>query len=83
MAGTWTPFTNQQSFDAGPMILLADGRVLWQDDGTALGTNKWHKFMPDMRGRLHFYVDKIPRPTHYGAASQFCYPPESQSIACR
>jgi hypothetical protein len=46
MAGTWTPLTNQPSFNATMMLLLTDGSVLCQNDNA----NDWWKLTPDQSG---------------------------------
>lgn len=46
MAGTWQPFAHQPNFNASTMLLLTDGRVMCQDDGTA----NWHALTPDAKG---------------------------------
>jgi hypothetical protein len=35
MAGTWAPLANQPTFNTSTMILLTDGRVMVQEEGTA------------------------------------------------
>jgi hypothetical protein len=46
MAGTWHPLTNQPGFNTSTMILLTDGRVMVQEEGTA----HWHALSPDASG---------------------------------
>src|SRR5262249_60552277 len=46
MPGTWKPLTNQPTFNTGTMILLTDGRVMVQEEGTA----HWHALTPDSHG---------------------------------
>src|SRR5262245_62708070 len=46
MAGSWTALTNQPTFNTGTMILLTDGRVMVQEEGTA----HWHALTPDSSG---------------------------------
>ena len=46
MAGTWQPLAHQPNFNASTMLLLTDGRVMCQDDGTA----NWHLLTPDGTG---------------------------------
>ena len=46
MAGSWAPLTNQPGFNTGTMILLTDGRVMVQEEGTA----HWHALTPDSTG---------------------------------
>ena len=49
MPGTWTPLTNQPPFNVGTMLLLTDGTVMCQDNGTN-GTANWWRLTPDSRG---------------------------------
>jgi hypothetical protein len=46
MAGTWTSLDNQPTFNTSTMILLTDGRVMVQEEGTA----HWHALTPDSTG---------------------------------
>lgn len=46
MAGTWKALKNQPTFNTGTMILLTDGRVMVQEEGTA----HWHALTPDSKG---------------------------------
>jgi len=46
MAGTWKPLTNQPTFNTSTMILLTDGRIMVQEEGT----KHWHALMPDSKG---------------------------------
>ena len=46
MAGKWQPLTNQPGFNTSTMILLTDGRVMVQEEGTA----HWHALTPDDGG---------------------------------
>ena len=46
MPGTWAPLTNQPTFNTSTMILLTDGRVMVQEEGTA----HWHALTPDSSG---------------------------------
>lgn len=46
MAGTWQPLTVQPGFNTSTMILLTDGRVMVQEEGTA----HWHALTPDVHG---------------------------------
>ena len=46
MAGTWTALTNQPPFSAGTMLLLTDGTVMCQDNGTV----NWWRLAPDAKG---------------------------------
>jgi hypothetical protein len=46
MPGTWRPLTNQPMFNTSTMILLTDGRVMVQEEGTA----HWHALTPDSKG---------------------------------
>ena len=46
MAGTWAPLANQPTFNTSTMILLTDGRVMVQEEGTA----HWHALTPDSSG---------------------------------
>lgn len=46
MAGTWHGLTNQPTFNMGTMVLLTDGRVMVQQEGT----NHWHALTPDING---------------------------------
>ena len=46
MAGTWSALTSQPNFDTSTMILLTDGRVMVQEEGTA----HWHALTPDQSG---------------------------------
>jgi hypothetical protein len=42
MPGTWKPLANQPTFNTSTMILLSDGRVMVQEEGTA----HWHALTP-------------------------------------
>jgi hypothetical protein len=46
MAGTWKPLGNQPGFNTSTMILLTDGRVMVQEEGSA----HWHALTPDAQG---------------------------------
>jgi hypothetical protein len=46
MAGTWAPLANQPTFAASTMLLLTDGTVMCQDQGTA----NWWRLTPDRAG---------------------------------
>lgn len=46
MAGSWKALTNQPTFNTSTMILLTDGRVMVQEEGTA----HWHALTPDIKG---------------------------------
>jgi Kelch motif len=46
MAGKWQPLTNQPGFNTSTMILLTDGRVMVQEEGTP----HWHALTPDDSG---------------------------------
>jgi Kelch motif len=46
MAGTWQSLINQPGFNTSTMILLTDGRVMVQEEGTA----HWHALTPDTHG---------------------------------
>jgi hypothetical protein len=46
MPGTWKSLTNQPTFNTSTMILLTDGRVMVQEEGTA----HWHALTPDADG---------------------------------
>src|SRR6266566_3849801 len=46
MSGTWTPLTNQPTFNASTMLLLTDGTVMCQD----AGVSNWWKVTPDAFG---------------------------------
>lgn len=46
MPGVWKPLTNQPTFFTSTMILLTDGRVMVQEEGTA----HWHALTPDANG---------------------------------
>jgi hypothetical protein len=46
MAGTWSGLTHQPTFNTSTMILLTDGRVMVQEEGT----NHWHALTPDNTG---------------------------------
>jgi hypothetical protein len=46
MAGTWQSLKNQPTFNTSTMILLTDGRVMVQEEGTA----HWHALTPDGSG---------------------------------
>jgi hypothetical protein len=46
MAGTWNSLTNQPTFNTSTMILLTDGRIMVQEEGTA----HWHALTPDKKG---------------------------------
>jgi hypothetical protein len=46
MTGTWQPLANQPTFNTSTMLLLTDGRVMVQEDGTA----HWHALRPDGTG---------------------------------
>jgi hypothetical protein len=46
MAATWQGLTNQPGFNTSTMILLTDGRVMVQEEGTA----HWHALTPDGTG---------------------------------
>src|SRR5215469_1384605 len=46
MAGTWQPISNPPGFNTSTMILLTDGRVMVQEEGTA----HWHALKPDSHG---------------------------------
>jgi hypothetical protein len=43
---TWTPLTNQPSFNASTMLLLTDGTVMCQNSGSS----DWHRLTPDSHG---------------------------------
>jgi hypothetical protein len=48
---TWTPLTNTAPFSPGAMLLLTDGRVIAQDEGSdSNGTNNWWVLTPDAFG---------------------------------
>jgi hypothetical protein len=46
MAGTWRGLVNQPGFRTTTMMLLTDGRVMVQEEGT----NHWHALTPDHTG---------------------------------
>lgn len=46
MPGTWSSLTHQPAFSAGTMLLLTDGTVFCQNNGT----NQWWKLTPDVSG---------------------------------
>ena len=46
MAGTWADLTNQPTFNASTMLLLTDGTVMCQDEGTV----SWWRLTPDSNG---------------------------------
>ena len=46
MAGIWKSLSNQPTFNTGTMILLTDGRVMVQEEGT----QHWHALKPDANG---------------------------------
>ena len=46
MPGTWTPLTTQPTFNTSTMILLTDGRIMVQEEGSA----HWHALKPDSNG---------------------------------
>jgi len=46
MPGKWEPLKNQPTFNTSTMILLTDGRVMVQEDGT----EHWHALAPDDKG---------------------------------
>lgn len=46
MAGTWQALANQPTFEMSTMILLSDGRVMVQEEGT----KHWHALTPDENG---------------------------------
>jgi hypothetical protein len=46
MPGPWKPLVNQPTFYTSTMILLTDGRVMVQEEGTA----HWHALTPDANG---------------------------------
>src|SRR5947209_5615082 len=46
MAGTWHALANQPGFNTSTMILLTDGRIMVQEEGTA----HWHALSPDAHG---------------------------------
>jgi len=46
MTGKWQPLINQPGFNTSTMILLTDGRVMVQEEGTA----HWHALTPDDNG---------------------------------
>jgi Kelch motif protein len=50
MAGTWQGLTNQPPFSTSTMLLLTDGRVMAQEEGT----QHWYALTPDTSGS---YVD--------------------------
>jgi hypothetical protein len=51
VAGKWTPLQNQPSFYAGTALLLTDGTVLCQDEGSSNGgTSNWWKLAPESSG---------------------------------
>jgi hypothetical protein len=50
MSGTWQGLTHEPTFNTSTMILLSDGRVMVQEEGT----NHWHALTPDPHGS---YVD--------------------------
>jgi hypothetical protein len=50
VAGKWDSLKNQPAFNTSTMILLTDGRVMVQEEGTA----HWHALTPDDKGS---YVD--------------------------
>ena len=43
---TWKGLVHQPSFNASTMLLLTDGRIMVQEDGT----NHWHALSPDEKG---------------------------------
>jgi hypothetical protein len=46
MAGTWQALLNQPGFNTSTMVLLTDGRVMVQEEGTA----HWHTLTPNAQG---------------------------------
>ncbi len=46
MAGTWQGLAHQPNFNTSTMILLSDGRVMVQEEGT----QHWHALTPDRHG---------------------------------
>ncbi len=46
MPGTWTSLVNQPAFNTSTMILLTDGRIMVQEEGTP----NWHALKPDPTG---------------------------------
>jgi hypothetical protein len=46
MPGTWRGLANQPAFSTSTMMLLTDGRVMVQEEGT----NHWHALTPDHTG---------------------------------
>src|ERR1700730_14810679 len=46
MTGTWKPLVSQPTFNTSTMILLTDGRVMVQEEGTP----HWHALSPDANG---------------------------------
>jgi hypothetical protein len=51
MPGTWQPLNNQPSFNASTMLLLTDGTVMCNDEGSGFaGSPHWWKLTPDASG---------------------------------
>lgn len=50
-AGYWEPLNNQPTFNASTMLLLTDGTVMCQDEGSDLaGSPNWWRLTPDVYG---------------------------------
>src|ERR1700734_2804015 len=50
-AQTWTPLVNAPTFYPGSALLLTDGTVMVQDQGSSgAGTSNWWKLTPDNTG---------------------------------
>jgi len=48
MPGSWLPVINAPGFNVGTMLLLTDGSVMCQDNGSiSSGSPNWYVLMPD------------------------------------
>jgi hypothetical protein len=74
-AQTWTKLANAPKFSPGSTLLLTDGTVLAQDQGSATGGSAWWKLTPDNTGSYvngtWSQVASMPsgyQPLYYGSA---------------
>jgi Beta/Gamma crystallin/Kelch motif len=73
-AGFWEPLTNQPNFNAGTMLLLTDGTIMCQDEGSDLGGSPhWWRLTPDVYGNYQVgawsqLLDGPNSPLYYASA---------------
>jgi hypothetical protein len=70
-AQTWTPLTNQPSFDAGTLHLLTDGTVIVHHEDGNSGYTDWWKLTPDINGSYAngTWTQVASLPSNYGPES--------------